>query len=76
MPDGGDSMTYGVEAAWEVTGVGGAVTGAGGAATVVDGELTGAAGAGVMNVGEYVSLAVTAVLTRSVLEHLYGVCYR
>ena len=33
MPDGGDSIAYGVGAAWEVIGVGGAKTGAGGAVT-------------------------------------------
>ena len=54
MLDGGDSMTYGVGAASEVTGVGGGVTGAG--------------GAGAMAVGEDVSLAMTVVLARPVLE--------
>ena len=47
MPDGGDSMTYGVEVASNLTGVGGAVNGA----TRV----------GAMAVGEDVPLAVTAV---------------
>ena len=61
-------MTYDVGAAWEVTGVGGAVTEASGAATGVDGAVTRAAGAGSMAVGEGVSLAVTAVLARPVLE--------
>ena len=68
MPDGGNAMTYSVGAAWEVIGVGGAVTGAGRAATGVDGAVTGAAKAGTMNVGEYVPLAVTNVLARPVLE--------
>ena len=54
MPDGGDSMTYGVEAASNLTGVGEAVNGA----TRV----------GAMAVGEDVPLAVTAVLSRPVLE--------
>ena len=57
MPDGDDSMTYGVEAASEVTGVGGGVPGAGGAA-----------GPGAMTVGEDVPLAATAVLAQPVLE--------
>ena len=51
MPDGGDSLTYGVGAASDLIGVGGAVNGAGGAATGVDGAVTtGAAGAWTMTV--------------------------
>ena len=57
MPDGGDSMTYGVGAASGVIGVGGGVPGAGGAT-----------GAGAMAVDEDVPLAATAMLTRPVLE--------
>ena len=68
MPDGGDSMTYGVGAAWEVTGVGGGKTGAGGAATRVDRGVTRAAGTEAITVDEDVPLAVTAVLARPVLE--------
>ena len=65
MPDGGNSITYGVGAASEVTGVGGGATGAGGAAT---GAVTGATGAVTITVGEDVPLAVTAGLARPVLE--------
>ena len=61
-------MTCGVEAASEVTRVGGGVPGAGRAATGVDGEVTRAAGAGAIAVGEDVPLAATAVLARPVLE--------
>ena len=57
MPDVGDSITYGVEAASEVTEVGGGAPGAGGAA-----------GAGAMTEGEDLLLAATAVLARPVLE--------
>ena len=54
--------TYGLGAASNLTGAGGAVTG-------VDGALTtGAAGAGAMTVGEDVPLAVTSMLARPVLE--------
>ena len=62
MPDGGDSLTYDVGAASDLTGVGGAVNGAGGTVT------TGEAGAGVMTVGVDVPSAATAVLARPVLE--------
>ena len=80
MPDKDDSMTvYGVEAAWEITGVGAVVTGAGSAVTgasgavagadeAATGTVTGADGAGAMTVGEDVPLAVTAVLARPMLE--------
>ena len=62
MPDGGDSLTYSVGAAADLTAVvGGAVNGAGEAAT-------GAAGAGAMTVGRDVPLTVTALLARPVLE--------
>ena len=54
MLDGGNSLTYGVGAALDLTGVGGVATGA--------------AGARAMTVGEDVPLAVTAVLARPVLE--------
>ena len=57
MPGVGDLMTSGVGAASEVTGVGGKVR-----------EAGGAAGAGAMTVGEDVLLAATAVLARPVLE--------
>ena len=44
IPDGGDSLTYGVGVVSDLTGVGGAVNGAGRAATKVDGAVpTGAA---------------------------------
>ena len=52
MPDGDESMMYGVGAEGNITGVGEAVTGAGGAATGVDGAVIGEAGAGTMTVGE------------------------
>ena len=69
MPDGGDSLTYGVGAASDLIGVGRAVNGAGGAATGVDGAVTtGEAGAGAMTGGVHVPLAVTAGLARPVLE--------
>ena len=68
MPDGGDSVTYGVGAAREVTGVGGGVTGAGGAATGVDGAVTRAVEVEAITVGEDVLLAATAVLARPVLK--------
>ena len=61
MPDGGDSLTYIVGAAADLTAVGGAVNGAGEAAT-------GAAGAGAMTAGGDVPLTVTALLARPVLE--------
>ena len=68
MPDGGDSMAYGVRVASDITEVGGAVNRAGWATTGVDGEVTGEAGAGVMTVGEDIPLVVTAVLPRPVFE--------
>ena len=69
MPDGGDSLTYGVGAASDLIGVGGPVNGAGGATTGVDGAVTiGEAGAGAMTVGIDVPLAVTAVLAQPMLE--------
>ena len=68
LPDGADSMTSGVGAASEVTGVSGGVPGAGGEATGVYEEITGAAKAETMTVGEDVPLAVTIVLARPVLE--------
>ena len=63
MPDGGDSTTlYGVRATWKVAGAETeAVIGAAEA-------VTEATGAGAMTVGEDAPLAVTAVLTRHVLE--------
>ena len=61
MPDGGDSLAYGVGATSDLTGVGGTVNGEGGAAT-------GAAGAGAMAVREDMPLAVTVMLARPVLE--------
>ena len=67
-PDGGDSMTYVVGAALEVTGKGGGETEAGGAATGADVVVTGAAGAGAMTVDEDAPLVVTTVLARPVLE--------
>ena len=71
MPDEGDPMAlYSVRAAWEVTGAGGAETGAARAATGVEGTVTGAAGAGAMTVGKDVPLAVNVVLARRVLEPL------
>ena len=69
MLDGGESSTYGVRAASDLIGVGGAVNGAGGTATGVDEAVTTReAGAGAMTVGVDVPLAVTAVLARAVLE--------
>ena len=69
MPDGGDLLTYGVGAASDITGVGGALNGAGRAATGVDGAVTiREAGAGAMTVCENVPLTVTAVFARPVLE--------
>ena len=69
MPDGGDSLTYDVGAASDLTGVGGAVNGTGWAATGKDRAVaTGKTGAGAITVGENVPLAVTAVLVRPVLE--------
>ena len=69
MPDGGNSLTYGVGEASDPIRVDGAVNGAGGAATEVDGAVTsGEAGAGAMAVGVDVPLAVNAVLARPVLE--------
>ena len=61
IPDRGDSLTYGVGAASDLTRVGGAVNGAARAAT-------GATGAGAMTAGVDVPLAVTAVLAWPVLE--------
>ena len=61
-------MTYGVRAAWEVTGIGGAVTGAGRVANGIDGAVPEAVGVGVMIVGKDEPLVVTAVLARPVLE--------
>ena len=76
MPDGGDSTTYGVGAAWEVTGVCGGLPGAGRAATEAEGAVAGAAGAGAITVGEDVPLAVTAVLAWPVLSRRRGgVCF-
>ena len=54
MPEGGDSIAYGVGTAWEGTR-------AGGAATRVDAAVTGGAGAGAMTVGDEVPLAMTIV---------------
>ena len=62
-------MTYGVGAASDITGVGGAVNETGGAATGIDEAVTtGAAGAGATTVGEDVPLVVPAVLARPVAE--------
>ena len=67
MPDGGNSLTFGVGAASDLTRVCGVVNGAGRAATGVDGAVTtGAAGAEMMTVGENGPLAVTAELARPV----------
>ena len=84
MPDGGDAMAvYSIfvadanaaGTAWDVTGAGEAVTGAGeavmGAGEAVSGAgetVSGAGGAEVVTVGEGVSLALTAVSPRLVLE--------
>ena len=59
---------YGVREAWELTGAGGAVTGLGGAVTGAVGAVTGAGGTGAITVGEDLSLAVTTVLARFVVE--------
>ena len=68
MHDVDDSMALcGISTAWK-TGVGGAVTGAGEAASRVDGAVTRAAGAGAMGLCEDVPLVVTTVLTRTMLE--------
>ena len=69
MPDGGDSLTYGVGAASDLIGVGETANGPGGVATGVDGTATsGEAGAGVMTVGVDVPSVAAAVLARSVIE--------
>ena len=68
MPDGGDSMTYGVRVASDVTEVGDEVNRPDWAATGVDGEVTGDPGAGAIAVGEDMSLVVAAVLPRPVFE--------
>ena len=61
-------MTYGVGGDWQGPRVGGAVTEAGGATTEKDRVVTGAAGARAMTIAEDVSLAVTAMLARPLLE--------
>ena len=61
MPDRGDSLTYSVGAAADLTALGGAVNGA-------DEAATGAPGRGAMTVGGDVPLTVTALLARPVLE--------
>ena len=69
MHDVDDSMALcGIRTSWKVTGVGGAVTGAGEAASRVDGAVTRAAGAGAMRLCEDVPLAVTTVWARTMLE--------
>ena len=59
---------YGLGAAWEVSEAGGAVTGAGGALVGASRTVIGAAVVRVTVAGDDVPLAVTAVLTRPVLE--------
>ena len=69
MPDEEASRAlYGLGAAWEVSEAGGAVTGAGGALIGASRTAIGAAVVRAMVAGDDLPLAVTAVLTRLVLE--------